>query len=150
MNELKDVQEFLSQKTIAFAGLSRDPQSFSARVFQDLRAKGYRVLPVNPNAQSILGQTCYPNIAALPEAVGGVLLFTPPGQTEGVVHDAAKHGIRRVWIQQGAQSEAALAICREQDLTTVSRQCILMYAQPVGSLHKVHRWVKGLFGGLPR
>ncbi len=149
MNTKQDIEGFLAEKTLAVAGASRDPRSFSAAAMRELTAKGYTVIPVNPNAESIEGQTCYPSLAKLPRKVGGVIVFTPPAQTEKVVREAVAAGIRRIWIQQGAQSEEALAFCRDKDLPAVSRQCILMYAEPVASIHGFHRWVKRLFGGMP-
>ena len=104
---------------------------------------------MNPNAQSIAGEKCYPSVGALPEEVGGALLFTKPGVTEKVVREAAEAGIRRIWIQQGAQDEASIRYCLDQRLEAVSGQCILMFAEPVASFHGVHRWIKKLFGGIP-
>ena len=150
MNTMQDITDFMAQKTLAVAGMSRDEKSFSAAAAKELRAKGYTLYPVNPNATSIGGEKCYPSLAALPAKVGGVLVFTPPSQTEKVVREAAAAGIRRIWIQQGAQSDAALRFCANNKLPAVSRQCILMYAEPVSSIHAFHRWVKKLFGGMPR
>lgn len=150
MNTMQDVQGFVAEKTLAVAGLSRDEKSFSAAAFKELRKKGYTLYPVNPNATTILGETCYPSVAALPRKVGGVLVFTAPANTEKVVREAAAAGIRRIWIQQGAQSEGALRFCADNKLPAVSRQCILMFAEPVSSIHAFHRWVKRLFGGMPR
>jgi hypothetical protein len=150
MNTKADIQDFLSQKTIAMAGLSRDEKSFSATVNKELKARGYRVLPVNPAAESIAGEKCYPSLAALPEKVGGVVVFTQPAETEKVVRDAAAQGIPRVWIQQGAQSQAAVDFCVGNGLQLVSGKCILMFAEPVSSLHGVHRWFAKVFGQLPK
>ncbi len=149
MNTLDDVQGFLAEKTLAIAGISRDEKSFSRSAYRDLRAKGYRVLAVNPNAAEIAGEKCYPTLSALPEKVGGVILFTQPAQTEKVVREAESLGIKRVWIQQGAESDAALQFCRDKGLAAVSGQCILMFPEPAG-FHGVHRWFKRLFGGLPK
>ena len=149
MNTMQDIQGFVVEKTLAVAGLSRDEKSFSAMAFKELRTKGYRLYPVNPNAATILGETCYPSVAALPGRVGGVLVFTAPANTEKVVREAAAAGIRRIWIQQGAQSEGALRFCADNKLPAISKQCILMYVEPVSSIHAFHRWVKKLFGGLP-
>jgi hypothetical protein len=150
MNTRQDVQGFLAQKTLAVVGLSRNPQAFSARVYQELKAKGYRLIPVNPNAGEIGGETCYASLQAIPEKVGGVLVVTPPAETENVVREAAARGIRNLWIQQGAESEAALRLCRENGLSAVSKQCILMFAEPVRSFHAFHRWFARLFGMVPR
>ena len=150
MNSLHEVNDFVAQKTLAMVGLSRNEKAFSANIFKELTAKGYRLLPVNPNATSISGQTCYRDLASLPEKVGGVLIVTPPGQTESVVRDAAQQGISRVWIQQGAATAAAEKLCQEHGLSAVSGKCIMMFAEPVGSIHGVHRWFAKVFGGLPR
>ena len=149
MNTKQDIQEFLAQKTLAMAGISRSEKAFSAVVNNELKAKGYRVLPVNPHAGTIAGEPCYPSMAALPERVGGVVVFTPPAETEKVVRDAAAQGITRVWLQQGTASAAALAFCREKGMQVVSGKCIMMFAEPVGSIHGVHRWFAKVFGQLP-
>lgn len=149
MNTKQDVQGFVSQKTIAMAGLSRDAKAMSASMKKELESKGYRILAVNPNAASIGGEPCYPNLASLPEKVGGVLIATPASQSEQVVRDAAAQGIRHVWLQSGAHSKAAEAACNEQGLSAVSGKCILMFAEPVTSVHGVHRWFAKVFGQLP-
>src|SRR3972149_5092783 len=102
MNTQEDVRCFLAEKTLAIAGISRDEKSFSRSAYRNLRRKGYRILPVNPNAREIEGEKCYPNLGALPEKVGGVILFTQPAETEKVIREAADLGIKRIWIQQGA------------------------------------------------
>ncbi|TFG86931.1 MAG: CoA-binding protein [Gemmatimonadales bacterium] len=147
---MQDIQGILAEKTLAVAGLSRDEKSMSAAAYKELKAKGYTLYPVNPNADSIRGEKCYPSLAALPVKVGGVLVFTAPVHTEKVVRDAVAAGIRRIWIQQGAQSEAAVRYCADNGLAAVTKQCILMYLEPVTSIHAFHRWVKKLFGGMPR
>ncbi len=150
MNTRDDIQDFVAQKTLAIVGMSRAPRSFSADASKELKARGYRVYPVNPKATEIRGEKCYPSVAALPERVGGVLLITPPSATEQAARAAAEAGVTHIWIQQGAESKEAIAFCQQQDLRAVSGHCILMFAEPVGALHGIHRWVKKLFGGLPK
>ena len=144
------VDDFLAQKTLAVVGVSRDPKKFGSAAFRELGAKGYRLFAVNPNAGSIEGEPCYPSLAALPEPVGGALLVVPPEQTEQAVRDAASAGIPRVWMQQGAESEAAIRFCRENGISAVHGECILMFAEPTGFGHKLHRWAWGLLGKLPK
>ena len=95
-------------------------------------------------------EKCYPSLAALPEKAGGVLVFTQPAESEKVVRDAAAQGITRVWLQQGAQSEAAVAFCLQNGMQVVSGKCIMMFAEPVSSVHGVHRWFARIFGQLPK
>lgn len=150
MNSLLEIQDFTSHKTLAMVGLSRDEKAFSASILKELTSKGYRLLAVNPNATTIGDHPCYPSLAALPEKVDGALIITPPGQTERVVREAADQGIKRVWIQQGANTPAAEKLCRDRGLSTVSGKCIMMFAQPVTSIHSMHRWFAGVFGRIPR
>jgi hypothetical protein len=147
---MEDIRGFVAEKTLAVAGISRDPKSFSASTWRELQRKGYTLYPVNPTAESVHGERCFADLGKLPAKVGGVLVFTPPARTAQVVRDAVAAGIRRVWIQQGAESEEAIRLCRKHGLAAVTRECIMMYVEPVGSIHAFHRWVKKLFGGMPK
>jgi hypothetical protein len=144
------VEDFIAQRTLAVVGVSRAGKKFGNMAYKDLKAKGYRLFPINPNAEVIEGDRCYPNLKSLPEPVGGVLIVVPPPETERVVREAAAAGIRRVWMQQGAESEAAIRFCQEHGLSVVHGECILMFAQPVVSYHRFHQWVWKLLGKLPR
>src|SRR3989304_1391455 len=94
------VQDFLKQKKIAVVGASRSGKGFGNIALKELKAKGYSVYPVNPNAQTIGGEPCYPSLSALPDKVDGVLIVVPPDETDTVVREAYKAGIRRIWMQQ--------------------------------------------------
>lgn len=150
MNTRQDIEDFVSQKTLAIVGMSRAPRSFSASVAKELKAKGYRVFPINPNADEIQGDRCYPSLTALPESIGGALFLTSPTITEKAVREATAAGVTRLWIQPGAESREALAFCAEKNLNVVSGHCILMFAEPVVSIHKVHRWLKKVLRKLPK
>jgi predicted CoA-binding protein len=144
------VNDFLAQRSLAVVGVSRGGKKFGNTAYKELKAKGYRSFPIHPNAERIEGDRCYPSLGALPEPVGGVLVVVPPAQTEQVVRDAAAAGIRRVWMQQGAESEAAIRFCAENGISAVHGECILMFAEPAAFYHRMHRWVWGLLGKLPR
>ena len=111
---------------------------------------GYTLYPIHPQAETIEGERCFPNLGALPEPVDGVLVVVPPAQTEQVVRDAAAAGIRRVWMQQGAESPAAIQFCKENGINAVHGECILMFAEPAAWFHRAHRWVWKLLGKLPK
>jgi hypothetical protein len=144
------VEEFVSQKTLAIVGLSRNGQKFGNYAFKALRAKGYRVFPIHPQADQIDGAKCYRDFQSLPEKVDGVLIVVPPVQTEQVVRKAAAAGVHRVWMQQGAESEAAISYCGEHNMSVVHGECILMFAPPVESAHRAHRWLWKMLGKLPK
>jgi predicted CoA-binding protein len=150
MTSKQVVKDFLAQRSLALVGLSRSGKAFSNMVYKELKAKGYKLFPVNPNAESIEGEKCYPSVAALPEKVGGALFFTPSTETEKAVREAVAAGVTHVWLQQGAESSGALKVCQENNLSFVAGECIMMFAEPVAFLHKPHRWLWGLMGKLPR
>jgi len=150
MTTKSTVKDFLARRTLALVGASRDPKAFSSMASKELRAKGYRVIPVNPNADAVMGERCYPRLADLPERVDAALIMTPPAQTESVVRDAAAAGIKWVWMQQGAESPAAIQFCQENGIREVHGECIMMFAGGRSFPHNMHRWVWGLLGKLPQ
>jgi predicted CoA-binding protein len=144
------VDDFVSQKTLALVGMSRQSKKFGNYAFRELTQRGYRVFPIHPVAENIEGEKCYPSLSRLPETVGGVVAVVPPAQTEKVVRDAAAAGIKRVWMQQGAGSPDAIRFCQENGISEVHGECILMFASPVKSVHNFHRWIWRLVGKLPK
>lgn len=144
------VDNFVAQKTLAVVGVSRDPKKFGNAAYRELKAKGYRVFPINRNIDSIEGDRCYANLIALPEKVEGVLIVVPPRETEQVVHEVDAAGIKRVWMQQGSESDTAVRFCQEHGISEVHGECIMMFAQPVQSVHRWHRGAWRLFGKLPK
>lgn len=146
MSSRADVDDFLAQKTLAVVGVSRNSQKFGNAIFNELKAKGYQVYPVNPQAEKIGEDKCYPSLAALPAGVEGVVVVVPPAKAEQVVQDAAQAGIKRVWLQQGAQTSAAIKAAQDKCLRVVAGECILMYARPAAFLHRAHGFVWKMIG----
>ncbi len=144
------VDAFLAQKRIGIVGVSRGGKKMGNGIYNELKTKGYQVFPINPNAETIDGQTCYPSVKDVPDGLDGVVIAVPPAKSEKVVHEAAEAGIRHIWLQQGSQSEAAVRFCEEQGINVVAGECLLMFAEPVATFHKIHRWLWGLFGKLPK
>ena len=150
MTTKAEIQDFLSQKTLAIVGVSRNHEKFGNAVYRELKTKGYRLFPINPNAETIEGDPCYPNLESLPEPVGGAIIIVPKSEVENVVKDAKKAGISRVWIQQMAETEAAIKYCEENGIAVVHNECIMMFSEPTAFFHKFHRWIWGLAGKLPK
>ncbi len=149
MASRESVSDFLSQKTLALVGVSRGGKKFGNAILRDLKARGYRVLPVHPHADQIGGERCWPSLRSLPEPVGGVVIVIPPAETEKVVVEAVETGIRRVWMQQGAESPKAIAYCRDNGVSVISGACIMMFAEPRSFPHNVHHWLWRIMGKLP-
>jgi len=146
---LPEVHEFLSQRTLALAGVSRSGKKFGNAILKSLKQNGYSVFPIHPVAEAIEGEKCYASLGILPEKVGGLIICLPSVQTEIVLHQALAAGINRVWLQQGSESYAALRFCEHHGISVVHGQCILMFVEPVGSIHGFHRWVWRLIGKYP-
>jgi len=142
------INAFLAKPTLALAGASRSGKKFGNIALRELRAKGYRVYPLHPSAETIDGAPCYHHFAELPEPVDAVLVVVPPVGALDVVREAAGAGAHYVWLQQGAESPDVLALCRELGLIAIAGECILMFAEP-RSYHKLHRWLWGVMGKLP-
>ncbi len=139
-----DIDHFLSQKTLAIVGVSRNRKKFSNIVYRDLKSKGFRLFIVNHNADSIENQHSYPNLSTIPEKVDRVLIMVPRPETEKIVQDAARLGISNIWIQQGAESEKAVNFCKKNGIKVIPGECILMFAEPTAFYHRIHRWVWNL------
>jgi len=149
MNSKKTVEEFLAQKRIAVVGVSRKSTKFGNAIYRELKQIGYTVFPINPNMTAFENDTCYPNLLSLPESVDAVVINVPPEQTIKVLREADQAGIRKVWLQQGSQSEDAIKFCEENGIECVANECILMFAQPSAFIHRAHKWVWGVLGKLP-
>lgn len=146
---LPDIHEFLSQRTLAIAGASRSGKKIGNAIMKSLKQAGYTLYPVHPIAEMIDGERCYSAINALPEKVGGLIICLPSVQTEIVLHQALAAGITRVWLQQGSESYAALRFCEHNGIHAIHGNCILMFLEPVESIHKIHRWVWRVIGKYP-
>jgi len=135
---------FLGERCFAVVGISRT-RGFGNTIFRELKKKSFHVFPVSRTAETVDGKRCFHGLDDLAEAVGGVVTVVPPNQTEKIVADCVRLGIKHIWMQRGSQSPRAIRLAEEQGLNVVHHACILMYAQPT-SLHRVHAWLAKLFG----
>lgn len=150
------VDDFLAQKRIAVAGVSHtDSASAANAIYRRFRDSGYEVFPVNPNADSVEGTTCYKSVKAIPGSVDGVVIVTRPQDTDDVVRDCAEAGIQRVWMHGGIHgpvtsvSKQAVTYCNEHHITVIAGACPLMFGQTSDGVHRFMRGVFGLMGRLP-
>jgi predicted CoA-binding protein len=144
------VEGFLSEKKFAVVGASRSGGKIGNAVLTDLGPKGYTLYPIHPEADSVGDVKCYRSYADLPEPVNAAFIAVARDKSAAAVRQAHEAGVRRVWIQQGADSPEAVAYCTEHGLEAVTHECIFMFAEPVGSLHKLHRFFNRLFGRMPK
>jgi predicted CoA-binding protein len=150
----EDIRDFLAQRRIAVAGVSRDPQQTGNHVFRKLEACGYEVFPVNPRAAEAEGVRCYPDLRSVPPPVDGVVVVTRPADALALVRECEALGIRRVWMHRsfgaGSVSDEAARLGRERGMTVIAGGCPFMYLEPVDPFHRCFRWLLGVQGKLPR
>ena len=113
-------------KTIAVVGLSSERSKAGYYVPAYLQAQGYRIIPVNPNLDTALGEKAYPDLPAVSEPVDLVLIFRRPEAVPPFVDQAIEIGAKAVWMQLGIVNEAAAAKARAAGLEVVMDACMLV------------------------
>jgi predicted CoA-binding protein len=120
-------QEVLrSYKTIAVVGLSSVPSKPSHYVSAYMLAHGYRIIPVNPDEQEVLGLKSYPSLQAVPEPVEIVDVFRRPAACPEVARDAAAIGAKVLWLQQGITSQESRQIAEAAGMTYIEDACVMV------------------------
>jgi predicted CoA-binding protein len=109
---------------IAVVGASANPERDSYKVASYLMECGYHVIPVNPNAQEILGKTSYPGLSSIPEKVEVVDIFRRPEEVVAIIDEAIQIGAKAVWMQEGIINEEAAARARGAGLLVVMDKCM--------------------------
>ena len=142
------IVEFVQGRRLAVVGVSRANRKYGNHAYRELKARGLDVMAVHPELASIEGDPCFKSLAELPRPADGVLVCVQPEKVPEVLRQAAAAGIRRVWLQAGAESDAAIKLAAELGLDLVQGECILMYAPPVRGFHRLHRGLRRLFGRL--
>jgi uncharacterized protein len=151
---LEAIEDFLAHQRIAMVGVSRDPENFSAHLFEELCRRGYNVVPVNPRVTEIYGRRCFARVQYIHPPVEAALLMTSPETTETVVHDCAEAGIRLLWMYRangnGAVSDKAVQFCQQVGIEVIPGQCPLMFLPKPGTVHRLHGWIRKITGRYPR
>lgn len=148
------VHDFLAQKRIAVAGVSRQNSHHPVGnlIYQRLKATGHDVFAVNPHMQAFEGARCYPNLQSIPNGVDGVVIITRPDATKQIVRDCSEAGVKRVWMHQSTRkgssvSPEAVEYCHQHDISVIAGACPMMFGGDFQ--HTCLRWILALTGGLP-
>jgi len=127
------VERVLDRKNVfAVVGASRNPEKYGHKVFRDLLEAGYEVYPVNPRADEVLGQKCYPDLRSLPKRPDVVVFVVPPRITEALAQQCVELGVKFVWMQPGAESEEAIRALEEAGITVFHNICIMITRREAG------------------
>ena len=127
MNEQQQIEEFLDGQRFAVVGASQDRSKYGNKVLRVYQQNPMEAVPVNPQADEVEGAKAYPNLASIPGEIHGVSIITPPPVTERVVNEAVEKGIKHIWMQPGAESDAAILAAEAAGMNVIaSGPCILV------------------------
>lgn len=147
--------DFLANKRIAVTGVSRNPKGHGSNVvYQRLRERGYEVVAINPNADRVEGDPCYPDLTSVPGGVDAVVIGTRPEHAVATVHECADLGVKQVWMHRGpvpgSVSPEAVAYGREHGITVIDGGCPCMFDPTADAGHKMMRPVLTWTHRVPR
>jgi uncharacterized protein len=111
-------------QTVAVVGLSRDPAKAAHAVPASLQAAGFRIIPVHPEADRLLGEQVYRSLEDIPESVDLVDVFRPAAEAPAIAEQAVAIGAKTLWLQQGIVSPEARGIAEDGGLVYVEDRCV--------------------------
>jgi predicted CoA-binding protein len=121
----EEIKHILEQtRNIAVVGLSDKPDRISYMVSEAMQNKGYRIIPVNPNAEQILGEKCYASLDQIPENIDIVNVFRRSEHIMPVAQEAVQVKAKVLWLQQGIFNEEAAALAADHGVTVIMDRCI--------------------------
>ncbi len=155
MKYKEKVEDFLSQKKIAFAGVSRTPKAkVGNAIYLKFKEAGYTVYPINPNAEMIEGDKCYKDLSSTPEKADAVLITTNPTAAYEVVKQCVANGVKRVWFHHGmgngSYNKEAAQFGEENGLTVIHNGCPMMFIKDADPFHRFMAFLKKIFGKLDK
>lgn len=126
MNENVDNKKSMLEKKIwAVIGANNDPDKFGNIIYKRLKSEGYTVYPVNAMYDEVEGDTCYPDLASLPEMPEVLDMVVSPKRGKAFIDEAAKLGIKNIWLQPGTYDQELLELIKEKQLTAL-QACVLV------------------------
>ena len=147
------INDFIEQKNIAIVGVSRDKTKWGNVLKREFEKLGYQVYAINPNADDIEGEKCLHSISDLPADVDSLVISTKTDFNLELVKEAAKKGIKRVWMQRstwpGSDGDESINFCKENNIGYVYGMCPMMYFHGK-SIHGFHLWLKKVLGRMPK
>lgn len=122
---MADPREVLElSRTIAVVGLSTSPEKAAHQIPRQLQEAGFRIIPVHPSAEEILGERAYRRLGDIPEPIDAVEVFRPADEAPGVACEAVAAGAKALWLQLGIASEEARRIAEGAGLDYVEDRCM--------------------------
>jgi predicted CoA-binding protein len=140
-------RDFLDAGRLVVIGASPERDSFGGTIARALHAHGTEVVVVNRGNRPVDDLPCYRSIDTVPGEVDGVIVVVPPAVAANVVRECAAAGVRRIWLFKGiggpgSATDEAVAVAEASDMEVIAGACPLMFIEPVGWFHRVHRYVR--------
>ncbi len=144
MNTLKaatqsKAEEFLALNTLGIIGVSEKKQKFGNAIFNELKNKNKRIYQIHKSLTLVNDSLCYSSYESLPEKIDGLIISVKSSKVKPIIEEYHKAGVKNFWIQQGSSSEDAIAYCKQNNINFISGKCILMFLEPVTSIHNFHK-----------
>ncbi|MGI6647555.1 MAG: CoA-binding protein [Bacillota bacterium] len=149
-SSLDSINQFMSYPEYAVIGVSRNQKGFGWQTYNHLKKGGYSAFPVNRFPGTYNGLTYYGSVSSIPQAPKAAVVVTPASENRTLIQDLITQGIEAIWLQPGAVSEEAVQVGLQNNLVLVYGWCILMFAEPVRSIHWLHRKYLEVTGRMPR
>ena len=126
MDTVDQIHAMLKLKVWAVIGATENKEKFGYKIFKLLKDAGYKVFPVNPGMESVLGEKCYPSLSALPVKPDAVNFVVPPKVGEPIIAECALLGIKNVWLQPGANGDNVVNAAQKAEINVIHNSCILV------------------------
>jgi predicted CoA-binding protein len=124
---LDPIERFLTSEAYGVVGASPHRYKYGNKVLRCYQQNRRTAYPVNPNETEVEGVACLPTVLDLPDDVKSISVITPPPVTERIVGDAIRKGIENIWMQPGAESDAAVDACRNAGINVIADgSCVLV------------------------
>ncbi|KAF0151195.1 MAG: CoA-binding domain protein [Ignavibacteria bacterium] len=155
MTYAEKVTDFLSQRKIAIAGVSRKPQTeVGNAIYKKFKEAGYTVFPINPNAEYVEGDRCYKNLSETPEKADAVFIAANPAAAPEIIKQCLDNGITRVWFHKGlgngSYNKEAAQYGETNGLTVIHNGCPMMFIKGADPFHRFVGFVKKILGRLEK
>ncbi len=136
----------LSLKAIGIIGVSGKSNKFGNMIFKELIKKNINIYQIHNSIPMLNDAVCYKSTAEAPEKIEGLIINVQRSRVLDIVKDNYQKGITQFWIQQGSQSKEVIEFCNNNQIDAIHGKCILMFAEPVSSIHKFHNAIWKWFG----
>ncbi|NPV90162.1 MAG: CoA-binding protein [Firmicutes bacterium] len=144
------IERFFSHPAFVVVGASRGGKGFGWTAYRELKKLGHKVFAVHREPGVYQGETFYGSVSEVPGQPRAALVVIPREGAPDMVRELIDQGVEAVWLQPGAESEAAARACQEKGVAVVNGWCIMMFAEPVKSVHRFHRACLKLTRRLPQ